>query len=168
LFICGGTFVGLEEMIKKRLGNKKLGFGTSVTSQEINQDELLDYATTDDIVEFGLIPEFVGRLPVITNCNPLSEETLCKILTEPKNALIKQYKKLLSMDGVNLIVEQDAIVEIAKVAKAKNTGARGLRSVVEAVMQPIMFSLIDNKKKRITLSKKMVLDSLSKHTLKAA
>lgn len=172
LFICGGTFVGIEEIILKRLGKKQIGFGPKSTSVEFTQeqkDTILDHASTDDIVEFGLIPEFVGRLPIITNCNPLSEEVLVKILTEPKNALLKQYAKIFNMDGVILDFDKDAILEIAKIAKRKNTGARGLRGVVENVISPLLFDLPEKKKgSKIKITKKFVLEVTSKGLVKAA
>ena len=172
LFICGGTFVGIEEIILKRLGKKQIGFGTQSVSIEFTQeqkDSILDYASTDDVVEFGLIPEFVGRLPIITNCNPLSEEVLVKILTEPKNALLKQYAKIFNMDGVTLDFDKDAILEIAKIAKRKNTGARGLRGVVENVISPLLFDLPEKKKgSKIKITKKFVLEATSNGFTKAA
>lgn len=172
LFICGGTFVGIEEIILKRLGKKQIGFGPKATSVEFTQeqkDSILDHASTDDIVEFGLIPEFVGRLPIITNCNPLSEEVLVKILTEPKNALLKQYAKIFNMDGVILDFEKDAVLEIAKIAKRKNTGARGLRGVVENVISPLLFDLPEKKKgSKIKITKKFVLEATSNGLIKAA
>lgn len=172
LFICGGTFVGIEEIILKRLGKKQIGFGPQSASIEFTQeqkDSILDHASTDDVVEFGLIPEFVGRLPIITNCNPLSEEVLVKILTEPKNALLKQYAKIFNMDGVILDFDKDAILEIAKIAKRKNTGARGLRGVVENVISPLLFDLPDKKKgSKIKITKKFVLEATSNGLTKAA
>lgn len=169
LFICGGTFVGIEEIILKRLGKKQIGFGAKQTfSSDLTDKEketILEYATTDDVVEFGLIPEFVGRLPVITNCNPLSEEVLAKILTEPKNALLKQFAKIFNMDGVKLEFEKEAILEIARIAKQKNTGARGLRGVVENVISPLLFDLPEKKKgSKVKITKKFVTDATLKNS----
>ena len=147
LFICGGTFVGLEDIVAKRLGKKTIGFGNSHhTDDERVREELLAEATVDDILEFGLIPELVGRLPILTTLAPLSEEHLVRILTEPKNSLIKQYEKLFSMEGASLEFTEDALHEIACIAKAKDTGARGLRSVVEQVMFDIMYELPDQER----------------------
>jgi len=175
LFVCGGTFVGLDEIILKRLGKKQIGFGGKTNdvsiSDEIDKNRILEYATTDDIVEFGMIPEFVGRLPIITNCNPLTEDVLAKILVEPKNALIKQYKKLFIIDGVSLEVEDEAVKEIAVIAKKKNTGARGLRGVVEMVFAPLLFDLPEMKSKGIetfVVTKDMVIRNVNKEFLKAA
>ncbi len=143
LFICGGTFVGLEDIIAKRLGKKMIGFGQDAIphhSDERNTD-LLAQANVDDILEFGLIPELVGRLPVLSSLAPLAVDDLARILVEPKNSLIKQYQKLFSMEGAELEFTEEALLEVARIAKGKDTGARGLRSVVEEAMFPIMFDL---------------------------
>lgn len=140
LFVCGGTFVGLKDIVDKRIGKKGIGFN-NIAIDINSQENWLSYVTTNDLVSFGLIPEFVGRLPIITHCNPLDIDTLIKVLTEPKNALIKQFKKLFKIDGVDLVFEDNALVEIAKFAEKKNTGARGLRSVVEQVVGPMQFDL---------------------------
>ncbi len=142
LFICGGTFVGLEDIVAKRLGKKVIGFGQDNSRDaEDEREEMLTEATVDDILEFGLIPELVGRLPVLTTLAPLSEPDLVRILTEPKNAIVKQFQKLFKMEEADLEFTEGALHEIAKMAKAKDTGARGLRSVVEQVMFDIMFEL---------------------------
>jgi ATP-dependent Clp protease ATP-binding subunit ClpX len=144
LFICGGTFVGLEDIVAKRLGKKTIGFGNSQRSNEERvREQLLSEATVDDILEFGLIPELVGRLPILTTLTPLSEEHLVRILTEPKNSLIRQYQKLFAMEDATINFTDGALREIARIAKAKETGARGLRSVVEEVMFDIMYELPD-------------------------
>jgi ATP-dependent Clp protease ATP-binding subunit ClpX len=148
LFICGGAFVGLEKIIEQRLGKKSLGFiqptetanNTAVKSVQ-RQDELLKYVEPDDMVKFGLIPEFIGRIPVVTVISPLDEEALMRILTEPHNALIKQYKKLLKMDNVRLEFEQDALRAIASEAYRRKTGARALRSILEELMLDVMYEL---------------------------
>ena len=142
LFICGGTFVGLEDIIAKRLGNKVIGFGSDGTSH--NEDEkgaLLSQACVDDVLEFGLIPELVGRLPVMTALAPLDEEHLVRIMEEPKNSLVRQYQKFFEMEEAELEFTNSALREIARMAKQKDTGARGLRSIVENVMFEIMFEL---------------------------
>ena len=144
LFICGGTFVGLEDIIRKRLGKRTLGFGQeSGTKSEADLAELLPQVTTDDVLEFGLIPELVGRLPVSSALAPLDVDGLVRVLTEPKNALIKQYKSLFEMENSELEFTDDALVAIARRAMEKGTGARGLRSIIEDVMLDIMFELPD-------------------------
>lgn len=157
LFICGGTFVGLDKIVAKRLGRQKIGF--DAVPFDGNNERWLGKVTTDDIIEFGMIPELVGRLPIITHVNQLSLDTLCQILTEPKNALTKQYAKLFEMDGVELTFEDDAVLEIAKMAERKKTGARGLRGVLELVINPLMFDLPETKT-GITITKDMVKASL--------
>ena len=147
LFICGGTFVGLDNFIQKRLGKRTLGFGQqSGYKAESNLAELLPQVTTDDVLEFGLIPELVGRLPVISALAPLNEEGLVRVLTEPKNALVKQYKSLFEMEQSDLNFTHEALAAIAKRAFEKGTGARGLRSIIESVMLDIMFELPDQEK----------------------
>jgi len=147
LFICGGTFVGLENFIQKRLGNRTLGFGQqSGFVAESNLAELLPQVTTDDVLEFGLIPELVGRLPVISALAPLNEEALVRVLTEPKNALVKQYQSLFEMEESSLCFTDEALLAIARRAHEKGTGARGLRSIIESVMLDIMFELPDQEK----------------------
>lgn len=142
LFICGGTFVGLDEIVAQRLGKKHMGFG-GINSKDDRRtkDELLSQVTPDDLVRFGLIPEFVGRLPIITTVNELDENALCRILTEPQNALTKQYRKMFHMDGAELIFSPDAIKAIAQKALLLNTGARGLRGVIERLMRDLMYNL---------------------------
>jgi ATP-dependent Clp protease ATP-binding subunit ClpX len=146
LFICGGTFVGIEDIIAKRLGRKMIGFGHMAdTKKEAERSELLAKITVDDVLEFGLIPELVGRLPIISSLDPLGESALVQILTEPKNSLVKQYQKLFGMENAELEFTTEALSEIAHIAKAKETGARGLRSVIEQVMFDIMYELPDQK-----------------------
>jgi ATP-dependent Clp protease ATP-binding subunit ClpX len=149
LFICGGTFVGLDKMISKRIGRKSIGFGSGAAQADdsVEVADLLDRVTTDDILEFGLIPEFIGRLPVICPLMPLTEEALVKIMKEPKNALVKQYQKLFDMEGATLEFTEEALREIAKKAKAKDTGARGLRSIVEEIMLDPMYDLPERVEK---------------------
>jgi ATP-dependent Clp protease ATP-binding subunit ClpX len=142
LFICGGTFVGLEDIISRRLGRKAIGFGALNEEQrERSLGELLNQVTADDLIEFGMIPEFVGRLPVLAPLDPLDEEAMIRILTEPKNALVRQYQKLFEMEGAEVEFEADALKEIARRAKVRDTGARGLRAIVEDVMMDIMSEL---------------------------
>ncbi|HHM12788.1 MAG TPA: ATP-dependent Clp protease ATP-binding subunit ClpX [Planctomycetaceae bacterium] len=142
LFICGGTFVGIEDIIRKRLGRRTLGFGQeSGTKNEMDSAELLSQVTTDDVLEFGLIPELVGRLPVVSALTPLGEDELVRVLTEPRNALVKQYQSLFEMEDCHLEFREDALRSIAQQAMAKGTGARGLRSIIEGVMLDLMFEL---------------------------
>ncbi|HLR80507.1 MAG TPA: ATP-dependent protease ATP-binding subunit ClpX [Bacillota bacterium] len=141
LFICGGAFDGIDQIIKRRLGKKVIGFGASGKQDDLELGELLQKVLPEDLLRYGLIPEFIGRLPVIGSLEPLDEEALVKILTEPKNALVKQYRKLFQMDGVELEFEDEALVEIAKKAIERKTGARGLRSIIESIMLDVMFEL---------------------------
>jgi ATP-dependent Clp protease ATP-binding subunit ClpX len=150
LFICGGTFVGLTDIIQRRLGSFKIGY--NIVKDDSEQQELLKLVTSDDLVKFGLIPELIGRLPIVTSISNLTIETLSRILTEPKNAILKQFKQLCKYDGVELEFTSDAIEQIAIYSKQTNTGARGLRSIVEQVMYPFMYdlSLYANQKLIIT------------------
>ncbi|MBV7506017.1 ATP-dependent protease ATP-binding subunit ClpX [Bacillus sp. sid0103] len=141
LFICGGAFDGIEPIIKRRLGQKVIGFGSDVKQQEVAQKELLSKVLPEDLLRFGLIPEFIGRLPVIASLEQLDEAALIEILTKPKNALVKQYQKMLEIDDVELQFEEGALTEIAKRAIERKTGARGLRSIIEGIMLDVMFDL---------------------------
>jgi ATP-dependent Clp protease ATP-binding subunit ClpX len=142
LFICGGAFDGIEQIIKRRIGKKVIGFGAQdKESKELKNGEYLAKVLPEDLLKFGLIPEFVGRLPVVSTLEPLDEDALVQILTQPKNALVKQYQKLLDMDNVELQFEKDALVSIAKEAIKRNTGARGLRSIIESIMLDVMYDL---------------------------
>jgi len=147
LFIAGGTFEGIEEHIGARIGKKRMGFGTEGKDTPAMKDigKLLKYTETDDILKFGMIPELIGRFPIITSLDPLDEQTYIKILTEPRNALAKQYQKLAEMSGVQLEFSDDAIAAIAKLAKEKGTGARGLRNVIEMLMLDVMFEIPSRK-----------------------
>ncbi len=162
LFICGGAFDGIEKIIGDRVGKKALGFGAEVESRkDANISELLNQLSVQDLLKFGLIPEFIGRLPVVAKLNQLDRKALVDILTKPKNALIKQYKALMNMDGVELIVEDDALDAIAELAEKRNTGARGLRSIIEDVPTDLMFSVpSDNKIKKCIITR----DSIEKGT----
>ena len=142
LFICGGAFNGLDKTIEKRLHGKKMGFGASVPSKsDKDVSQLLREVMPDDLLQDGLIPEFVGRLPIIVTLDELDEEALVNILTKPKNALIKQYKKLMKMDDAKLVFEDEALRLIAREAIQRNTGARGLRSILERIMRNVMFEI---------------------------
>ncbi|PCK20605.1 ATP-dependent protease ATP-binding subunit ClpX [Bacillus pumilus] len=141
LFICGGAFDGIEQIIKRRLGQKVIGFGAENKIEDIEKEVLLSKVLPEDLLRFGLIPEFIGRLPVIASLEPLDEKALVEILTKPKNALVKQYTKMLELDDVELEFEEDALSEIAKKAIERKTGARGLRSIIEGIMLDVMFDL---------------------------
>jgi ATP-dependent Clp protease ATP-binding subunit ClpX len=147
LFICGGTFVGIEEIIRRRLGKKTMGFGhTPSVNNEQDLAELLPQVQTEDVLEFGMIPEFVGRLPVISYLEPLDQDGLKRVLTEPKNALLRQYQTLFSMEDCSLEFSPGALSAIASKALQKRTGARGLRSIVEQIMLDIMYELPEQPK----------------------
>ena len=141
LFICGGAFSGIDKVIQKRLGDKVIGFNSNVDSNKIEKDALLEHAQPEDLLKYGLIPEIIGRLPVLVTLEELSKEALMQILTEPRNALVRQYRKLLSMDRVDLEITEDAIEAIAEKALERKTGARGLRGIMEKLMTNIMFEL---------------------------
>src|SRR5262249_52211245 len=141
LFICGGTFVGLDNVIARRVGRKTIGFGSNPEQRETQLGELLAKVTSDDLIEFGMIPEFIGRLPVLAPLDPLDEDSLIRILTEPRNALVRQYQKLFEMEGAEIEFSSPALRAIAEKARERDTGARGLRSIVEEIMTDIMFEL---------------------------
>lgn len=141
LFICGGAFDGLDKVVQRRIGEKTIGFNSNVSANKLEKAELLKNVQHEDLLKYGLIPEFVGRLPMLVTLEELSKEALIEIITEPKNALIKQYRKLLAMDDVELEVRKDAIEAIAEKALARKTGARGLRGIMEKIMTEIMYEL---------------------------
>jgi ATP-dependent Clp protease ATP-binding subunit ClpX len=142
LFICGGTFSGLEQVIKRRMGSKMMGFGAKIVKEkEETIGETLKEVQPEDLIKYGLIPEFLGRLPVIATLDELSAETLVRILTEPKNALVKQYHKLFELEGVNLRLTDSALTAIADQAVKRKSGARGLRAIMEACMLDIMYEI---------------------------
>ncbi|MBA3071633.1 MAG: ATP-dependent Clp protease ATP-binding subunit ClpX [Nitrospirae bacterium] len=146
LFICGGAFIGLDDVIKQRTGKKTVGFGAKVLkASEIKIGDVLSIAEPEDLIKYGMIPEFVGRLPVVATLDELDEAALVKILTEPKNALIKQYQKLLSFDNVRLRFTDTALRAIAKKATEKKTGARGLRAILEEIMLDVMYEIPSQK-----------------------
>ena len=156
LFICGGAFDGLEDIIKKKQGANVLGFNQDKKTKN-DHDKVLSKVEADDLVKYGLIPELIGRLHMVATLNEITEDDMVHILTEPKNALIKQYIKLFAMDDVKLEFEKDALKELAKLAIIRKTGARGLRSILEDIMLDIMFDLPKYKNKTITISKEVVL-----------
>lgn len=158
LFICGGAFDGIEKMIENRMGKNTMGFGGKVVGREEKKSgEILKHITPHDLVKFGLIPELVGRLPVISTLQSLDRDALLKILTEPKNALVKQYKKLFEMDGIELVFDEEALIAIADKASDMNTGARGLRTIIETAMKKIMFEApSQDKLEKITITKNVI------------
>ena len=142
LFICGGAFAGMEHIVNARVGKKNLGFGADIRKKtEVNINEAFDKVLPEDIMKFGIIPEFAGRLPVVVTLNSLDKAALVKILTEPRNALIKQYQRFLEMDGVELEFEPAALDAIAEEALKRNAGARGLRSIIESIMRNVMYDV---------------------------
>ena len=160
LFICGGAFEGLDKIIDERIGKKVIGFGAKIESKK-EQDKSAIYSELlpQDLLKFGLIPEFVGRLPIVATLKELDREALIKIVTEPKNALVKQYKKLLELDDVELEFEKEALDIIVDKAIKRNTGARGLRSIIEEIMRDIMFDIPSNPKiEKCIVTKETVLD----------
>ena len=160
LFICGGAFEGLEHIIKDRLGKKSIGFGATIESKkDINKTEVFKELLPQDLLKFGLIPEFVGRLPIIATLEGLDRKALIEIVTKPKNALVKQYKKLVELDGVELEFTDEALNEIVDKAIERNTGARGLRSIIEEVMRDVMYEIPSNPKiAKCTITKEVVSD----------
>jgi len=165
LFICGGAFDGLDKIIQRRMGEKVIGFGSEIKSAKADTDKLLSLVQPEDLLKFGLIPEFIGRLPVMVTLEELSEEALVRIITEPKNALLKQYKKLFAMDDVELTIEEEAIKAIAKQAIARKTGARGLRSIMEGIMTDIMFEIPSREDVKKCIISKETVEKKSRPTL---
>lgn len=157
LFICGGAFDGVEEIIQRKQKSNTVGF-TSEKTGEISKDDILEMVEPDDLVKYGLIPELIGRLPVISTQRELGEDDLVRILTEPKNALVKQYTKLFAMDEVTLKLDNDVLKEIAKLAIKRKTGARGLRSILEENMIDIMYNLPDYKGYEVVITKDVILE----------
>ncbi len=159
LFICGGAFVGLDKIVQKRRDNTSLGFGGAVKETEENVYEMLSDVKPQDLTKFGLIPEFVGRIPIVVSLHPLNEDALVNILTQPKNAIIKQYQKLVEMDGAKLTVEDSAVREIANTAIRLKTGARGLRTIIESFMTSVMYKLPSDKSiKEVIVTKECVTE----------
>ena len=162
LFIVGGAFDGLEEIITKRLGENSIGFSASLEgSNKINQNEVFQNVETKDLIKFGLIPEFIGRLPIVTNVNELEKESLVKILTEPKNAITKQFQKMFALDDIELIFTDESLEALADLALERNTGARGLRSILEKILLNEMYESPSRKDiDQIILDKENVLDGI--------
>lgn len=141
LFICGGAFDGLDEIVQRRIGEKTIGFNSEIRKSKAEAAEVLKLVQAEDLLKYGLIPEFIGRLPVMVTLEELSADALMRIIQEPKNAILKQYKKLFMMDGVELEIEDDAVKRLAEKALERKTGARGLRSIIEHVMTDIMYEI---------------------------
>ena len=165
LFIAGGAFDGIERIISKRLNRQAVGYSSSIGTDQIDKDNLLQYLIPKDVKDFGLIPEIIGRLPVLTHMDPLDTETLRAILTEPKNALVKQYKKLFEMDEVTLEIEEEALNYIVSKALEYKLGARGLRSLCEAILTDAMYELPSSDDKHLQVTKEYAENSLSKNLL---
>ncbi len=166
LFIAGGAFDGIERIISKRLNRQAIGYSTSQNAEGIDKNNLLQYVIPKDIKDFGLIPEIIGRLPVLTHMDPLDKETLRAILTEPKNALIKQYEKLFGMDEVKFTISNDALDYIVDKALEYKLGARGLRSLCEAILTDAMYDLPSSDEKTLHVDKDYTHDALTKNLLK--
>lgn len=157
LFVCGGTFVGIEEIVRKRIGKQnKIGFGNQEEKKEIQKNELIKNIRSEDLVSFGMIPEFIGRLPMQTFMTELSEQDLCSVMTKPKNAILKQFQKQFLYSGIDLKFTKSAIKEIANMAIKEKTGARSLRGIISKIMTPIIFNLSEYKNSSIVVDEKIV------------
>lgn len=156
LFICGGAFDGLEQSIIKRTKHKSMGFGSDVVSDKADMKNIFKKVIPQDLVKYGIVPELVGRLPLITVLDELDENALVKILTEPKNALVKQYEKLFDYDNIEFEIENDALIEIARKAISQRTGARGLRAIVEGILMETMFEAPSSSVVKVTVTKECV------------
>ncbi|MBN8566706.1 MAG: ATP-dependent Clp protease ATP-binding subunit ClpX [Flavobacteriales bacterium] len=165
LFIAGGAFDGIERIISKRLNRQAVGYSASANTDQIDKDNLMQYIIPKDIKDFGLIPEIIGRLPVLSYMNPLDRETLRSILTEPKNALIKQYQKLFEMDGVEFSISEEALDYIVDKALEYKLGARGLRSLCEAILTDAMYDLPSSDEKSLHIEKSYAEHTLNKNML---
>ncbi len=159
LFILGGAFDGIEKIVQKRVGKKSIGFGADISGNTVDADKLLKQVQSQDLLKFGLIPEFIGRLPVVVALDKLDKKALISILTEPKNALVKQYKELFKMDNVELEIEKEALEEIASKALEINTGARGLRGILESTMTDVMYEIPSrNDIKKCVITKDTIIN----------
>lgn len=165
LFICGGAFDGIEKKIAHRLNTHTVGYSTGASRKRVDKENFLQYVAPQDLKSFGLIPEIIGRLPIITSLEPLDREALRRILTEPKNAITRQYEKLFKMDGVKLTFEPDALEKIVDVAVEYKLGARGLRGIVEEIMMDAMFDIPKSKTKKFNVTKEYVEQQLDKTRL---
>ncbi len=165
LFICGGAFDGLDKIIQKRIGEQTIGFNSDSKPTKAESSKLLKMVQAEDLLKYGLIPEFIGRLPVMVTLDELSKDALVRIIKEPKNALLKQYKRLFMIDGVELEIEDDAIAEVAEKAIARKTGARGLRSILEHIMTDIMYEIPSRTDIRKCIITKGTIDQKTGPTL---
>jgi ATP-dependent Clp protease ATP-binding subunit ClpX len=156
LFICGGTFVGIEDIVQKRLGKRRIGFGAESEKNERTKNELLSMIRNEDLIEFGMIPEFIGRLPIHACIQELSEKEMCHVLTEPKNAILRQYRKQFLYAGVDLRFTDGAVKEMAKMAMEQKTGARALKGIVGGIMNPITFDLDNYANSTLVIDEKIV------------
>jgi len=162
LFMAGGAFAGIEEVVKRRVGKKVIGFGADSKANSMTAREIYSEVESEDLLKFGLIPEFIGRFPVLGALSPLEVEDLVRILTEPKNAIVKQYKKIFSLDNVELIFDEDAVIAIAEKAIEKKTGARGLRSIIESIITDIMFEIPSNENiERCIITRAVIEDKIA-------
>ena len=166
LFMAGGAFSGIDKIIGKRLNRQAVGYSASIKVDKVDESNLLQYIIPKDLREFGLIPEIIGRLPVLTHMNPLDAETLRTILTEPKNSIIKQYKKLFEMDGIDFTINESALGYIVEKSIEYKLGARGLRSLCEAILTDAMFELPGTEEKELKITKKYAEDRINQSTLK--
>ena len=168
LFICGGAFEGIERKIALRLNQQVVGFGKSSEQQKVERERLLHFVAPQDLKSYGLIPEIIGRLPILTNLEPLTRDALLRILVEPKNAIVKQYKKLFEMDGVELKFEEEALEYVVDKAVEYKLGARGLRSIVESIMIDAMFEIPSTSDKCFTVNKDYAVKQLTKANFEMA
>ena len=168
LFICGGAFDGIEKKIAQRLNTHTVGYNSVQNALKIDPSNLMAYVEPQDLKSFGLIPEIIGRLPVLTYLNPLDKSALLRILTQPQNAITKQYKKLFEMDGVELSFEDDALGLIVDKTIERKLGARGLRSIVESIMMDVMFEIPSSNEKKFVVTKDFVEKQFSKNNLAGA
>jgi ATP-dependent Clp protease ATP-binding subunit ClpX len=166
LFIAGGAFSGIDKVISKRLNRQAVGYSASIKEDRVDDENLLQYILPTDLKSFGLIPEIIGRLPVLTHMNPLDAHTLRAILTEPKNSIIKQYTKLFDMDGIDFSIDEKALSYIVEKAVEYKLGARGLRSLCEAILTDAMFELPGSDEKTLRVTKKYAEAKITKTTLK--
>ncbi|WP_457616407.1 ATP-dependent Clp protease ATP-binding subunit ClpX [Lutibacter sp.] len=166
LFVAGGAFSGIDKIIGKRLNRQAVGYGASIKEDRIDEGNMLQYIIPKDLKDFGLIPEIIGRLPVLTHMNPLDANTLRAILTEPKNSIIKQYQRLFKMDGIDFSIDEKALMYIVDKAVEYKLGARGLRSLCEAILTDAMFELPGSGETELRITKKYARDKINKSTLK--
>ncbi len=166
LFIAGGAFSGIDKIIGKRLNRQAVGYSASIKVDKVDEDNMLQYIIPKDLKDFGLIPEIIGRLPVLTHMDPLDSDTLRAILTEPKNSIVKQYQKLFKMDGIELTIQEPALMYIVEKAVEYRLGARGLRSLCEAILTDAMFEMPGSEETQLKVTKKYAEDRISKTTMK--